>query len=121
MKKNFSLTADEIAKCRFLRLRHIGANSYCVKLNGIEAGFLYAGQFVLPVGDMLKEGENTLEIEMTVSLRNMLGPHHNEEGESYSVHTLSWLKEPNAVNKKNVPFNENYCLVELGLDDIVLI
>jgi hypothetical protein len=51
----------------------------------------------------------------------MLGPHHNEEGESYSVHTLSWLKEPNAVNKKNVPFNENYCLVELGLDDIVLI
>lgn len=121
LKQDFSLTSDEAAKCKYLRFRHIGANSYCVKINGIEAGFLYAGQFALPVGTLLKEGVNTLEIEMTVSLRNMLGPHHNEEGESYTVHTLSWLKEPNASDKPNVPFNENYCFVELGLADITLI
>ncbi len=121
LKQNFTLTADEIAKCRYLRFRHIGANSYRVKINGIELGLLYDGQFALPVGNTLENGMNSLEIEMTVSLRNMLGPHHNEEGESYSVHTLSWLKEPNAADKKNVPFNENYCLVELGIADIALI
>lgn len=121
LKQNFDLTADEAAECKYLRFRHIGANSYRIRINGTEAGFLYDGQFVLPAGDLLKEGENTLEIEMTVSLRNMLGPHHNNEGESYSVATTSWLKEPNAVDKKNMPYNENYCMVEIGLSDIELI
>ena len=121
LKQSFDLTSEEVEKCKYLRFKHIGANSYRIKINGNEAGFLYAGQFVLPVDAMLQEGGNELEIEMTVSLRNMLGPHHLEEGESYSVYTLSWQKEPNAADKKNPPYNENYCFVEIGIDDIELI
>ena len=120
-RKKFNLTADEAEDCKYLRLRHVGVNSYRIRINGNEAGFLYAGQFVVPVAGMLKEGENILEIELTVSLRNMLGPHHSEEGESYSVYTLSWQKEPNAVDKKNPPYNENYCFVEIGVDNIELL
>ncbi len=121
LKQNFTLSSDEVSKCKYLRFRHVGANSYRITLNGTEATFLYDGKFVMPVGKLLQSGENTLEIEMTVSLRNMLGPHHLEEGESYSVHTLSWQKEKTAINKKNPPYNENYCCVELGIADITLI
>ena len=121
LRQKFNLSAEEAAKAQYLRFRHIGANSYLVKINGINAGFLYAGQFALPVASLLKEGENILEIEMTVSLRNMLGPHHLEEGESYQVLTISWLKEPDAINHNNLPYNENYCFVELGLDKIALL
>ena len=92
IQKKFSLTAEECSKCKYLRFKHIGVNSYRIKINGIEAGFLYTGQFAVSVENMLVEGENVLEIEMSVSLRNMLGPHHLEEGEAYMVLTTSWQK-----------------------------
>lgn len=118
--QKFSLTDEEAEQIRYLRFDPAGANSYRLKLNGKEAGFLFQGQFAIPVNGLLVSGENTLEIEMTVSLRNMLGPHHLEEGESYLVHTLSWSKEPNAVGMKNPPYNEHYCFVETGLRNLIL-
>ena len=121
LKKTFDLTENEVAQCKYLRLRHIGVNSYRIKINGIEAGFLYAGQFVLKVENLLKAGENILEIELTVSLRNMLGPHHLEDGESYFIWTVAWQKEPDAIGNLNLPYNPDYCFVELGLNEITLV
>jgi hypothetical protein len=51
----------------------------------------------------------------------MLGPHHLESGESYMVLTTSWQKEPDGIINENFPYNKNYCLVEIGLRDIVLL
>jgi hypothetical protein len=115
------LTAEECSKCKYLRFKHIGVNSYRIKINGIEAGFLYTGQFAVSVENMLVEGENVLEIEMSVSLRNMLGPHHLEEGEAYMVLTTSWQKESDGILNENLPYNAGYCFVEFGLKDIVLV
>ena len=121
IQKKFSLTAEECSKCKYLRFKHIGVNSYRIKINGIEAGFLYTGQFAVSVENMLVEGENVLEIEMSVSLRNMLGPHHLEEGEAYMVLTTSWQKESDGILNENLPYNAGYCFVEFGLTDIVLV
>ena len=92
-----------------------------MRVNGKDAGICCWEPFAYDLSGLLQEGNNTLELELTTSLRNMLGPHHLEEGESYSVHTLSWQKEKTAINKKNPPYNENYCCVELGIADITLI
>jgi hypothetical protein len=120
LMQKFSLTDEEAEQIRYLRFDPVSANSYRICLNGKEAGFLFQGQFAIPVNGLLVSGENTLEIEMTVSLRNMLGPHHLEEGESYLVHTLSWSKEPNAVGMENPPYNEHYCFVETGFRNLIL-
>ena len=121
ISKQIELTADEAANIKYLRFKPIGANSYCIKINGMKVGFCYIGQFTVPVKNTLHCGTNTIEIEITISLRNLLGPHHLQEGETYSVTTLSWNKEPNAINKKNPPYNENYCFIRMGLDDISLL
>lgn len=41
--------------------------------------------YILDISEFVKEGKNRLEIELTNSNRNLLGPHHNPEGESLSV------------------------------------
>ena len=45
---------------------------------------------------------------------------HLDEGESYSVNTRSFDKEPNAIDNPAPPWNDGYCFVKLGLRDIVL-
>ena len=105
-------------KCCQCIKKHKDMDSFLIKLNGKEAGFLFSGHYIVNVKDLLKTGLNTLEIEVTTSLRNTLGPHHLECGESYSVGTLSFNKEPNVLDWPNNPYNENYCNVEYGLDDI---
>jgi hypothetical protein len=119
--KEFNLTKEEVDAISMLRFTPKGANSYAIKINNIDAGFLFSGHYLLKVKDLFKVGVNTLEIEITTSLRNTLGPHHLECGESYSVGTLSFNKEPNVLGWKNSPYNENYCNVIVGLDNIELI
>ena len=118
LTKEFNLTKDEVKAISKLRFTPKGANSFLIKLNGKEAGFLFSGHYIVDVKDLLKTGLNTLEIEVTTSLRNTLGPHHLECGESYSVGTLSFNKEPNVLDWPNNPYNENYCNIEYGLDNI---
>ena len=70
---------------------------------------------------LLHEGDNTITFTLTTSLRNLLGPHHLAEGESYAVVTTSFNIEPNFVGRPapaNVP---GYCLVRHGLADIELV
>ena len=57
-------------------------------------------------------GENSLELELTSGLRNLLGPHHLEEGESFAVGPACFFKEPNIWG--NLPWNDGYCFVEFG-------
>ena len=120
LRKTFRLNADEAGKIMFLRFKPLGANSFRIRINGVEAGFLYAGKFCIDVSGMLKEGENTVTVEMVSSLRNMLGPHHLAEGESYRVTTLSFSREANAVGWKPPEFADGYCVVGFGFSDMAL-
>ncbi len=50
------------------------------------------------------------------NLRNLLGPHHRQEGELYAVDPASFFKEPCVwTMKKEIPWNDDYCFVEMGL------
>lgn len=70
--------------------------------------------------EFLRAESTSSEIELTTSLRNLLGPHHLEEGESYGVHTLSFNREANAVGWPAPAYNPGYCFVKLGLTELVL-
>lgn len=118
--KEFELTADEAEAIRYLRFAPHGANSFAVKINGENAGTCFWGPYALRADEFLRAGVNKLEIELTTSLRNLLGPHHLEEGESYGVHTLSFNREANAVGWPAPAYNPGYCFVKLGLAELVL-
>ena len=120
LAREIDLTADEAESIRYLRFAAVGANSYRVWINGEEAGFRFQGPYALRIDSFLRAGMNRIEVELTTSLRNLLGPHHLDEGESYSVNTRSFDKEPNAIDNPAPPWNDGYCFVKLGLRDIVL-
>ena len=82
--------------------------------------------FMVKLDGILKAGTNKIEIELTNSLRNMLGPHHLEEGESYTVGPFSFYKEDNGVFARNWTgesncWNDDYSIVEFGIDGLKII
>lgn len=119
--QRFRLSPAEVAAAAFLRFTPLGANSCRVALNGRELGPFFWGPYAAPVAGILREGENVLEVELTTSLRNMLGPHHLAEGESYAVHTMSFNRDASAVGYRPPPYDPGYCFVRLGFADAELI
>ena len=120
-EQTFDLSVDELEKINYLRFKGIGANSYRIKLNGKELGLLYMENYVVNIKDCLQQGVNILEIEVTTSLRNTLGPHHLEEGESFSVHTLSFSREACSSAWKCPDYNPDYAFVKVGLSELELV
>ena len=72
--------------------------------------------YSIDVSNLLKEGENTFEVTVIGNLRNMLGPFHLAEGESFSVSPRSFFHEsPIWIKGKNPSWVDSYCFVEYGL------
>jgi hypothetical protein len=47
-----------------------------VRVNGKSAGVIGWQPYELPIGNLAKPGENVVEVLVTGSLKNLLGPHH---------------------------------------------
>ena len=117
VKQEVELTAAEVAKIRYIRFKLWGANSCKVLVNGKDAGLCCWEPYAYNVSGMLCEGKNTIELEFTTSLRNMLGPHHLADGENYAIHTMSFNKDPNFVDRKPQPYAAGYNFVNFGIAD----
>ena len=52
-----------------------------VRLNGLPCGSLAWQPFRLDVTGQVRQGKNSLELELVNTLRNLLGPHHLAGGE----------------------------------------
>ena len=60
-------------------------------------------------------GENEMELSIVNNLRNLLGPHHLEEGESYSVGPGSFYKSDSPF-AWGIDWNDDYCFVETSVE-----
>ncbi len=70
------------------------------------------------LSDHLQKGDNEIEITISNSLRNLLGPHHLPTGENLSVTPAHFHKEPCVWNNNTpTPWEENYCFIEFGFDN----
>ena len=71
------------------------------------------------ISDYLVTGENTVEITIANNLRNLLGPHHLEEGESYNVRPSSFISGYSKLwswNKNEyLEWNDGYCFIETSI------
>jgi hypothetical protein len=102
------------AKGRSLVVTDKTANIVSVRVNGQDAATWYWRPFHADLDGMLTDGENTVELELTGGLRNLLGPHHMEEGESYTVAPACFFKEPNIWG--HTRWNDGYCFVRFGIE-----
>ncbi len=72
----------------------------------------------ISLSDFAVQGENEVKITLINNLRNLLGPHHLEEGECYSVGPGTFYKEKCVWNytwAQDAPWNDNFCFVEFGI------
>jgi hypothetical protein len=96
---------NENANQAILSFNQPGATVLKVFVNGSYVKNLCWEPFEIDICEYLKENQiNTVGIELTNSLRNLLGPHHNKSGEiiaagpfSFGVDEYSWNKVKNIV------------------------
>lgn len=65
----------------FLTLPNLDLPLAKVKVNRQEAGAVIWQPYQVEITPLVRDGENTVEIELVTSLRNLLGPHHRRDGE----------------------------------------
>lgn len=68
-----------------LELPAFRAAAVTVLVNGHEAGTAWRSPGRVPLGGLLEKGRNHVALVLATSLRNLLGPHHHENGELESV------------------------------------
>jgi len=91
----------------FLELENVRATVVRIVVNDTEAGILCWHPYRLDLTDFIRDGKNQIRIELTNSLRNLLGPHHHKEGE------LFWVGPGHFSDEYN--WTDNYNFVEFGL------
>ncbi len=97
-----------------LILNRKGINAVKVEINGIEKTFVCGNKINLR--DFNAHGKTEVYATLINNLRNMMGPHHLQEGESYAVGPYSFFKEPCVWNPNpQEMWNDAYCFVEMSL------
>lgn len=99
-----------------LSLRKTGINAIHVKVNGKNAGSLIWNPYELDISEFLRKGENKIELTIVNNLRNLLGPHHLEEGESFSVGPAQFYKNDSPFFNPRIKWNNDYCFVDTSIE-----
>lgn len=115
LRNTFQLTQEE-CQGRCLRFAKRGAIVLNIRVNGRPAGKIFWRPYEINLDGLLHEGENKIEITLTGSLRNLLGPHHLKEGECYSVSPGSFYRRSQVWRDGDNPdWTDGYSFVEFGL------
>ena len=100
-----------------LALTRKGINAVEAVINGRTAGSILYESQRLACSDLLQVGENQVTLTIRNNLRNMMGPHHLESGESYVVCPDTFFQEPCVFSLAGNPdWNGDYCFVEMSLE-----
>lgn len=99
-----------------LKFQKEGVNVLRVSINNDEETCIMWEPYELDLKKRLKIGKNKITLTLVNTLRNLLGPHHLKEGESYSVGPFSFYKEPcvwNTMPEKD--WDDDYCFARFGI------
>lgn len=91
-----------------------GINALKVEINGIEKTMLTDSR--LPLEEFGVRGKTKIKYTLVNNLRNLLGPHHLQEGECLGVTPSHFFKEPCLWSKNpDSSWNDDYCFVEMSI------
>ncbi len=123
LRRTFKVTPGE-TDGRYLMFTRKMANIATIRINGKQVNSFIWKPFVASLDGIIRAGDNEIEIELTNSLRNMLGPHHLGEGECYVVCPSSFFKEDGVFSQswgEPLVWNDNYCFVQFGMDNLRIV
>ena len=106
---------DTVPGAVAVRLGKWAGTVAAVKVNGQEAGIIAYDPYMLTISKYLHQGNNRIEIIVTGSLKNLLGPHHNSPAHGLAS-PWNWREV------KNYPAGKDYDTYDYGLlEDFQLI
>ena len=111
-----TITVDDPNKK--LNLDFKGINAVKVNVNGKACDTVIWNNSTVDLSNHLKKGENEIELTLYNNLRNLLGPHHLEEGECLNVRPCSFFKGESLFVPswmKPLEWNDDYCFVEMSV------
>lgn len=95
-----------------LKLDIFGVNAIKVEIGDFKATALTDNKLCL---EGISIDRHKIKLTLINNLRNLLGPHHLEIGESWGVHPGSFFKENCVWNTKaDKEWNDDYCFVKFG-------
>jgi len=93
-----------------------GVNAINIFVNDNFVDTLLWAPLECDISPYVKEGKNTITLEVVNNLRNMLGPHHLKEGEALSVSPRQFFKEKCFwAAEPEKTWDDDYCFVEVSL------
>lgn len=102
-----------------LVLKLKGINAVDIKINDKTVSTEIWNNSEVDLSGHLSVGENIIELTIVNNLRNLLGPHHLEEGESYRVRPSSFFKGRSiwlwSVNSPAEEWNDGYCFANITI------
>jgi hypothetical protein len=112
IEKKFSLKSINYQ----MNIHKIGVNSVRIKVNGKSIDPLIFDFSPISLSEYLIKGNNLIQLTIVNNLRNLMGPHHLMEGESYDVTPGSFYKEPCIwANNPQKFWNDDYCFIETSV------
>ncbi len=117
LEKEFSLE-DTDHKISFSKK---GINAIDITVNGELCKTLLWTPFEADISPQLHCGCNVIELTLYNNLRNMMGPHHLEEGECYATWPGTFFKESDLwfAYGDALPWNDAYCFAEVSVCDCI--
>jgi hypothetical protein len=108
-----------------VKLKGRAMTSVHLAVNGKAVAEKIWSPYEVDLSDYLVTGENIFEITVLGNLRNMQGPFHLKEGESYNVCPSHFYREPNVITTRSEDmekvevlswWDDDICLVHFGLE-----
>jgi len=94
-------------------------NEALIKANGKEQLIVLDDK--ADISNLLKFGENNIEITINSSIRNLFGPHHfKREPESFGVSPYLFNMRGEWGNGYTDSYSDEYYLVPFGIDDVLI-
>ncbi len=96
LKNSFTIDKKPNGKAKryFISFPSFEAIVVKVRVNDMEFDPLLYSPWEIDITGALREGDNQVEIELTNSLRNLLGPHHHTGGELTAVGPVTFAGNP---------------------------
>lgn len=82
LQKTISLKKDQITGNVYLKFQELDATVAEIFINDKPAGTLYWKPYEIEISKLLTTGKNSIRIQLTNSLHNLLGPFHNQKREN---------------------------------------
>lgn len=124
LTQKFNMSKIQPGKRYFIRFPKHEAIVLEAQVNGRKSAPMVFHPFEIEITSWIKTGENSLSLTLTNSLRNLLGPHHNPDGEMIYVGPTSFYgKNPKGkpawydarLNGLAEGWSDDYYMISFGI------